>query len=181
MDGATAFQVEGPVAASPEDVVSYVREAELSGLAGELARYEVLRESDAPPYARVVAYATRLPWPFRARAFVVEQTFSREGDAIVVDSRSVAAPWAGAPQGCVPGRVVYSGYRVESRGARTLLRRIIAADLDAFIPGLRSALQRHYARDHERFGAELPTEAAHALAERRAAWAGRALFDELRR
>ena len=72
--------IDGVVTAPPLDVLARVREADLSGLAGDLGLYEVLADAPTPPFTRCLRYLSRLPWPWRPRAFVVEQRFERLRD-----------------------------------------------------------------------------------------------------
>lgn len=155
LDGGCLHKAEGWVLGPLELVEAMVREPDRSGLAGKLAFWHPVRLS---PYHEIVAYQSRLPWPWRDRHFRVVERYGRlaDGSAVILGRDATADDLALLPpdaQGglvargpTAPGSVLLSAYHLSRQGERVRVRRVIRIELGLWglprrlLPGLLSAI-----------------------------------------
>ena len=168
------FEVSSRLPVHPVVISGLIRESRESGLAGDLARWEV---QDVSPFDRRILYVSRLPGPLRNRSFQVTQHFQLAPDApaplpmLQISSRDLDPAERGPdPHGTWPGRVCTSDYRIRpiqtDEGLHTALDRQIELDLDlGWIPPRlgRTLLLGRLWSDHRRLAAAKTIDAADAL------------------
>lgn len=121
----------------PTALVALVREADLGPLAGDLSLWEVRSSEDRPPFTERLLYVSRLPWPFRDRAFcVVSEVHLLESGAVRIASASVDPDPAEEARvsGARWASVTFSGYHLRSERGGARMVRVIEVDLAMGLP-----------------------------------------------
>lgn len=141
----------------PAALVALIREADCGPLAGDLRSWDV-REAAADSFMQRIVYVSRLPWPFRDRAFCIcSQVKLLDGGVIQIESRSVepTADELAMGRGTFWGTVVFSGYRIRSVRGGSHLRRVFEADLGMPLPSrIEISLLRGVFQENHRWLAE---------------------------
>jgi hypothetical protein len=153
--GPPIFRMEGPEAAPLRLVVAMIREFDLGSLTGKLATWEVLESRTTEPFQQRLFYISKLPWPFRPRAFYVGNWVERPNSdsfALLATSLDPDGSVRGRVRDEVWGDVVFSGYHlVPLAGGSTWLRRVIGVELRLPMPRrlLRRMLIEVYRGNHK--------------------------------
>ena len=132
------FWMEGTVSAPLRLVAAMIRESDLSTLAGTLLRWDVLESEAAAPFRRRIFYVSKLPWPFKNRAFHISSWFEQPtSNSFGILSTSIPSngDMHAAAGTSVWGDVAFSGYHLVSLGPRLCwLRRVIGIELRLPMP-----------------------------------------------
>jgi hypothetical protein len=136
--GPPVFRMEGTVAAPLRLLAAMIRESDLGSLAGSLARWNVLESQACAPFHQRIFYVSKLPWPFKDRAFYIGNWVERPTvDSLGIVSMSLE-PDAEIRSGVrkeIWGEVAFSGYfLVPLDDRRTWLRRVIGVELRLPMP-----------------------------------------------
>lgn len=137
--GAPVFRMEGTVTAPLPLLAAMIRESDLGDLAGSLSTWEVLESQPSAPFQQRIFYVSKLPWPFRARAFYIGNWVERpsnESFALLSTSLDPDDAICARVGRDVLGDVAFSGYfLVPLAEGQTWLRRVIGIDLHLPMPG----------------------------------------------
>jgi hypothetical protein len=153
--GPPIFRMEGTLAAPLRLAVAMIRELDLGELTGKLAASEVLESLPIEPFRQRLFYISKLPFPFRSRAFYVGNWVERPGGdsfAMLATSLDPDGAVRDRVRNEVWGEVVFSGYHFVPLDERTTwLRRVIGVELDLPLPRrlLRRMLIEVYRRNHQ--------------------------------
>jgi hypothetical protein len=132
------FQMEGTISAPLALVAAMIRESDLGSLAGSLGRWDVLESERSDPFRRRVFYISKLPFPFKDRAFYMDSWVERPGpDSLGIVSVSLPADRDVCDHlgNAAWGEIVLSGYYLVQMAPRlTWLRRLIGIELGLPMP-----------------------------------------------
>jgi hypothetical protein len=136
--GPPIFRMEGTVAAPLRLTAAMIREFDLGNLTGNLTTWAVLESGRTEPFRQRLFYVSKLPWPFRPRAFYIGNWVERPGpDSFAMLATSLEPDDAvrARVRNEVWSEVLFSGYHLIPLADRsTWLRRVIGIELALSMP-----------------------------------------------